>query len=410
MRKQLQEKKNDLITRAEEIVNTAEAETRELTDDEAQELAEIRDDVRKIKERLGLLDDISDLDREKKGAKANECRDEEEKEGEGEDDGADEKAKEEAETRAFEAYVRGLAMNERDDNTPLSKGQNGEIIPVTIAKRIIRKLYEISPILDKSTKYNIRGTLAIPYYEEDGTNFINVAFQGPEFTKISANSGKFTSKTLTGYTVGALTLISRTLINNVDFPIVDYVVEQMAYSYKRFFEGVLINGSGAITGQTGTVEGLTGVTQAITAASATAITSNELIELQDSIIDVYQNNAVWLMSRKTRTAIRELKDNMGRYLLQDDISLPFGKSLLGHPIFVSDNMPEMEAGKPAVYYGDLAGLATKLTKDMEIQILREKYADQHADGIIGWADGFDAKVQNAQMLSKLVMAGGSASY
>ena len=46
--KELVEKKNDLITRAEETLNKAKEEKRELTDDEMAELAEIRDNVRKI--------------------------------------------------------------------------------------------------------------------------------------------------------------------------------------------------------------------------------------------------------------------------------------------------------------------------------------------------------------------------
>ena len=53
MSKVLEERKNDLITRAEEVLNTAKAEKRELTDAEAQELAEIKDDVRRIKEDQG---------------------------------------------------------------------------------------------------------------------------------------------------------------------------------------------------------------------------------------------------------------------------------------------------------------------------------------------------------------------
>ena len=63
-RKGMIERKNDLITRAEEIVNTADAEKRELTEDEAMELAEIRDDVKKIKEKLMMMDEI-DAGREK---------------------------------------------------------------------------------------------------------------------------------------------------------------------------------------------------------------------------------------------------------------------------------------------------------------------------------------------------------
>lgn len=394
MLKQLTEKKNDLIIRAEEIVNSAESEKRELTEAEAAELAEIRDDVRKIKEQLGLVKDVKALDAEKAPAKV-----------EVEEDG--DKEIEVKETRAFEQYIRSVAMETRDDNTPLTKGANGAVIPTTIAKRIIRKLYDISPILEKSAKYNVKGNLQIPYYTEDQTDFINVAFQGAEFTALSANSGKFTSINLGGYVAGALALISRSLINNADFDIVGYVVDQMAYSIKRFIENVLLNGSGVISGQSGTVAGLTGVTLTTTAAAATAVTSNELIELQDSVKDMFQDGAIWIMSPKTRTAIRELKDQMGRYLLQDDISAPFGKMLLGKPVYVSDNMPDMAAGKTAIYYGNFEGLATKFTENMEIQVLREKYADQHADGVIGWFE-FDAKVQDAQQIAKLVMAGASA--
>lgn len=397
-KKALIEKKNELITRAEGIVNTAEAEKRELTEDEAEEIAEIRDDVRKIKAKLGLLDDIDEMSREKCG--------ETKKRDEGEAAPAEktDEETEKAEERAFEAELRGIwnDMNERNDNTPLSKGANGAVIPVTIAKRIIRKLYDISPILEKSTKYDVKGTLAIPYYSEDTTDNINVAFQGAEFTALSANSGKFTSINLTGYVAGALALVSRSLINNVDFDLVGYVVDQMAYSIKRFIEGVLINGSGVISGQTGTVAGLTGVTLTVNANAATAVTADELIQLHDKVKDMFQDGAVWIMSPATRTACRQLKDRMGRYMLQDDISLPFGTSLLGKPVFVSDNMPDMAQGKAAIYYGNLAGLATKFSENMEIQVLREKYADQHADGIIGWFE-FDAKVQDAQQIAKLVM-------
>lgn len=402
MLKQLTEKKNDLITRAEEIVNSAESQERELTEDEAMELAEIRDDVRKIKEQLGLVKDVKNLEVDVDRA----CGDTKKTREEGEAEEADAEV-EEQETRAFEQYIRSVALNTRNDLTPLTKGANGAVIPTTIAKRIIRKLYDISPILEKSAKYNVKGNLQIPYYSEDATNFINVAFQGAEFSKLSANSGKFTSINLTGYVAGALSLISRSLINNAEFDIVGYIVDQMAYSIKRFIENVLLNGSGSITGQTGTVAGLTGVTLTTNTAASTAITGDELIELQDSIKDMFQDGAIWIMSPKTRTAIRQLKDRMGRYLLQDDITSPFGKVLLGKPVYVSDNMPEMADGNVAVYYGNMNGLATKFTENMEIQVLREKYADQHADGVISWFE-FDAKVQDAQQIAKLVMGGGES--
>ena len=62
MRKELEEKKNDLITKAEDMLNQAKMEKRELTEDEAEELAEIRDNVRKIIATLKLEDDFREME------------------------------------------------------------------------------------------------------------------------------------------------------------------------------------------------------------------------------------------------------------------------------------------------------------------------------------------------------------
>ncbi len=77
--------------------------------------------------------------------------------------------------------------------------------------------------------------------------------------------------------------------------------------------------------------------------------------------------------------------------------------MLGKPVFASDSMDDMAAGKDAVLYGDMSGLAVKEIETMEIEVLREHFATQHAVGVVGWAE-LDAKVENAQKLAKLTMA------
>ena len=378
--KEQTERKNDLITRAEEILKKAETEKRELTEDEAAELAEIRDTVKRIKD---TLEAKGFFDGEEMDAAADEEKTDEET--------REEQTRAESERAEFDAFIRGT-INERASN--MTKGDNGSIIPTTIAKEIIRKLYDICPILDKSQKFNVKGTLEIPYYDES-TQAITVGWAN-EFEELTSNVGKFTNKTLTGYLAGALSLISKSLINNSEFDVVGLVVDYVAYSWKRFIENVLLNGGGS-------VEGLSGVTQVVTAAAQTAITSDELITLKDTVKDMYQNNGIFIMSAATRTALRLLKDDVGRYLLQDDITSPFGSTLIGKPIFVSDNMPDMAAGATAIYYGDMSGLATKFTENMEILVLREKYATQHAIGVCSYAE-FDAKVIDAQKIAALKMA------
>ena len=379
--KKMEEKKNDLITRAEEVINKAKMEERELTEDEAMELAEIRDDVKKIKETLGLMDDIDRECGDKKMVK-NELPKEGEKM---------EEEKEVQETRAFENYVRGIVVNERDGE--LAKSGNGAVIPTTIANRIIKKVYDICPILEKSHKYNVKGNLDIPYYDVETTT-INVAYQ-TEFTPMSSSVGSFNKISLSGFLAGALVKISRSLINNSQFDIVAFIVDEMAYAIKRFIEKELL------VGTNGKVTGLSTLTNSMNTASATAITADEVVKLQGKVKDEFQANSIWIMSPATREALRLLKDNYGRYLLQDDITAPFGKVLLGKPVFVSDNMPEIGSGNTAIYYGDMTGLATKFAEEINIQVLREKYADEHCDAVIGWFE-FDSKVENAQKIAKLV--------
>ena len=383
--KGLVEKKNELITRAEAILNDAEANKRELTDDEAQELAEIRDDVRKIKEALKIHDEIKDEKKELKDEEGAAMKEEQELK--------EAACKEEAEVRAFENYVRGV-VSERGVDVDMTKAANGAVIPTTIANKIITKVYDICPILERSTKYNVKGKLVVPYYDET-SHAITVDY-ADEFVELTSNVGNTDKIELNGFLAGSLTLISRSLINNAQFNIVDFIVERMAYAIKRFIEGELLNGTD------GKIAGLSGVTKTVTAAAADAITANEVVYLHDAIKDDFQGNAIWIMSPATRTALRTLKSTTGYYLLNDDISTPFGTTLLGKPVYVTDNMDDIGAGKTAIYYGDMRGLATKFSEEMTIEVLREKYATQHAVGVVGWLE-FDAKVEDAQKIAKLVM-------
>lgn len=391
--KELVEKKNDLITRAEETLNKAKEEKRELTDDEMAELAEIRDNVRKIVETLKIDDDFNKLDKKPLEKKQDETPTEG---GEPPMDAnkQEQRSLEESERMAFENYIRGYVVNERAGE--LTKADNGAVIPTTIANQIIKKVYDICPILDLSTKYNVKGNLDLPYYDESEGK-ITVAY-ADEFSPLASKNGKFKSITLTGFLAGALSKISRSLINNSQFNIVDFVVTEMSESIKRFIEHELLIGTPS------KVDGLSTLTNKVTTASGTAITADELIDLHDAVKDAYQNDAIWIMSPKTRTALRKLKDKEGRYLLNDDISSPFGTTLLGKPVYASDNMPEIGAGNTAIFYGNMKGLATKFNEAINVEVLREKYADEHAVGVIGWFE-FDSKVQDAQQIAKLVMAG-----
>lgn len=301
------------------------------------------------------------------------------------------------EERAFEAYVMGRTAELRAGEQNITMGNNGAIIPVTIANRIIKKVTDICPVFRGAIRYNVKGTLKVPVWgKANGTHDITVGYQ-TEFTEITADSGKFSSVDLSGYLAGALVLIGKSVENNGSFSVVNFIVNQMAEEIAIFLEKELLTGTGSNAAQ-----GAVHTTNGITTASATAVTSDELITLQAQIKQAYQANACWTMNTATFTAIKKLKDSDGKYLLQNDLSEGFPYRLLGKPVYISDNMPAMAAGAKAILYGDYSGLSVNMRENISIEVLREKYATQHAIGVNAWFE-FDSKVTDSQKLAVLTM-------
>lgn len=374
--KALMERREELRQNMETLVNTADTECRAMTEEETAQFDAAESEIRAIDatiEREERTRGVSNLpaptDAEKRAA---------------------------AEESAFVDYVMGRVSELRAGEQNLTMANNGAIIPTSIADRIVTAVRDRCPILSGATIYRVNGTLKVPVWgKANTTHDIAVGYQ-TEFTELTADSGKFTSVDLSGYLAGALTLIGNSVENNSVFNVTDFIINQMAEEIALFLEKELLNGtSGKATGALSTPT-------AVTAASATAITADELIELQAQVKQVYQANACWTMAPETFTSLKKLKDSNGRYLLQDDVTGEFPYRLLGKPVYLSDNMPKLAAGASAVLYGDYSGLSVNLREDISIQVLREKYATQHAIGVVAWFE-FDSKVTDSQKLAVLNM-------
>lgn len=374
--KALMERREELRQNMETLVNTADTECRAMTEEETAQFDAAESEIRAIDatiEREERTRGVSNLPAPT---------------------AAEERAA--AEESAFVDYVLGRASELRAGEQNLTMANNGAIIPTSIADRIVTAVRDRCPILSGATIYRVNGTLKVPVWgKANTTHDIAVGYQ-TEFTELTADSGKFTSVDLSGYLAGALTLIGNSVENNSVFNVTDFIINQMAEEIALFLEKELLNGtSGKATGALSTPT-------AVTAASATAITADELIELQAQVKQVYQANACWTMAPETFTSLKKLKDSNGRYLLQDDVTGEFPYRLLGKPVYLSDNMPKLAAGASAVLYGDYSGLSVNLREDISIQVLREKYATQHAIGVVAWFE-FDSKVTDSQKLAVLNM-------
>lgn len=357
------------------LIEKAKAEERAMNQDEIISFEALETEIRELDKTIAALEKTRELTESEPQAPV-----EEEK-----------RSIEERDYEVFDALIR----SEETRAGELTKGDSGAIIPTTIANKIIEKVVEICPIFQDSDRYNVKGTLSIPYYDES-TSDITMEY-ADEFTDGEGKTGKFKSINLTGFLGRAISDVSISLINDSSFDVVGFVVRRMAESIARFIEKELLKGT------PNKIDGLSKGVQELKTAGAN-FTADEIIDLQELIPDAYQANAYFIMSRKTRTAVRKLKDGQGNYLLNKDANSRWGYTLFGHDVYTSANMDDVKAGATVMYYGDYTGLATKVSENINIKVLTELKARQHVVEVLGFVE-LDAKVQNAQKIAKLVIKG-----
>lgn len=365
------EKRNNLVEEINNLFTTAETEKRALNEDE-QSL---------FKTKTAELEALDKTIAAKRKARALTMMDEETPKTP--EEKKEERSIEEIEARMFETYLREQRAGE------MAKGDNGAVIPKTIANKIIDTVKQVAPIYALTTQFNVKGKLQFPVAK----NAITTGYQ-TEFTDIASSAVGFDNVELDGYLIGALSKVSVSLINNAQFDIVSYVVNKIAQSIAEFLEKELIVGATNIKGITDVAYEGKGVKKVTSAAAA--ISADDLIDTQAAIKMNAQSGCQWLMNQTMLTYVRKLKDNNGQYILNPDVRTGFGYELLGKPVMISDEMPD-----DTVVYGDWSAMYVNIQEDVNIRQLNEVYAAQHGVGFVAWAE-LDAKLVEQDKFSKLV--------
>ncbi len=370
--KELQEQRAEMVSEMEKLMNLSKDEKRSLNEEELNKFNELDKEINNIDATLEAEKRAQSLVEKEPVSK-----------------GTENVSVEEAEQRAFEDEIRNINSEQRAN---LSKADNGVIIPTTIAQRIIQAVNDICPVVARATIFMVGGKLIIPTYGPDQQgNDVTVAY-GDEFVEPTPNSGVFGKVELNAFLGQALSLVSKALISNTNFDVTTHIVNVMAEKIARFLERE------CLIGTTDKAQGITTTTNVVNAASASAIDVDDLIDIQASVKQAYQKDACWTMHPDTFKLLCKLKDGDQRPLVMHDYSTQFPHTILGKPVYLSDNMQRIGAGNVSIVYGDYKGLALKFSKNIEIQLLREKYATQYAVGVLGTFE-FDCKVQNPQMLA-----------
>lgn len=379
--KGLLEKRNSLVDELEGIVEKAKTEVRAFTEEEDARVDAIKKEIRGLEKIISESEEIRTFDK-------NEI--------ETEIDTKEKKTEEETRSLEIEqeerAFIEAVKSGELRN---LTVGANGTIIPVSIASDIIDTVKESCPLLKHADIYHVAGDLRLPKYNAGNLEAGYVT----EFQDLVEKNATFTTIELKNQIIGVLTKISKSLINRAEFDVRGYIVEKVAKAIVDFLEKEMLVGA-----TPDKIEGAIKTTNEVTAAANNALNSTDLVDLQMAIPSTYQKNCMWVMHKDILKALRKLKTADGQFVLNADATAPFGYTVLGRPVYLSDSMPNSIAtGLDVMLYMDPSGYAVKMTKNIEIQLLMEKYAAQYAVGVCAFAE-IDAKIADTSKIAKLKMA------
>ena len=100
----------------------------------------------------------------------------------------------------------------------------------------------------------------------------------------------------------------------------------------------------------------------------------------DAIVDLvyalgarYRTNATFVMNSKTAGLVRKLKDADGRFLWSDGLAAGEPARLMGYPVLVAEDMPDVASNSYSVAFGDFAAGYT-VAERPDLRVLRDPFS------------------------------------
>ena len=280
--------------------------------------------------------------------------------------------------------------------------EGGYLVPDEYERTLVEALEEenIFRQMAKVIKTS-SGDRKIPVVASKGTaSWIDEEGAYPE------SDDSFGQVSIGAYKLGTMIKVSEELLNDSVFDLQSYISREFARRIGAKEEEAFFTGDGkgkplGVLADTGGAE--TGVT----AASATAVTADELMDLYYSLKSPYRKKSVWVLNDSTIKAIRKLKDNNGQYLWQPSLTAGAPDMILGRPIKTSAYMPAIAAGAKTIAFGDFSYYWIADRQGRSFKRLNELFA---ATGQVGFlaSQRVDGKMILAEAVKVLVQKAASA--
>ena len=227
--------------------------------------------------------------------------------------------------------------------------EGGYLVPDEFEKQLIQGLEEQNLFRTLASVVNTgSGDRKIPVVATKGT-----AAWIEEEAAFPESDDSFAQVTIGAHKLATMLKVSEELLNDSVFNVESYIASEFARRIGTKEEEAFFTGDG-VGKPIGVLAETGGAQLGVTAASATALTADEIMDLFYALKSPYRKKAVFLMNDLTVKALRKLKDASGQYLWQPSLTAGTPDTLLNRPVYTSGYVPIIAAGARTVAFGDFS--------------------------------------------------------
>ena len=246
--------------------------------------------------------------------------------------------------------------------------EGGFTVPDEFERKLVEALEENNIFRGLATIiHTSSGTRKIPIAQDTG-----LAEWIDEGEEIPESDAAFGQTTLSAYKLGTMIKISNELLNDSAFDLASYIARRFGVRMGNAEEKAFITGDGI-----GKPLGLLDDACAqvgVTAASATAVTFDEVFKLYYSLKSPYRKKASFLCNEALLLQLMLLKDNNDNYIWKPGLDVGKPDTILNKPIRTSSFMPALAAGNKALVFGDYSYYWVADRQSRTFRRLNELYA------------------------------------
>lgn len=304
---------------------------------------------------------------------------------------------------------RNVLLSGKTEFRAQSVGTNsagGYTVPEGFSGELERNMVDWGPMYDGNVVREMRTSSGNPIpwpTVDDTTKKGRIKAENAAADDDGSDDVTFGEKLLNAYVYDTgIVRVPMELLQDSDFNIEALLTDLFGERMGRTANEALTTGTG--TNQPNGVVTASGLGK--TAASATAITSDELIDLQHSVNAAYRRSprCRWMFADTTLQAVRKLKDGQGNYLWTlGDVRTGEPDLFLGKPYSINDDVPAIATGNKSVLFGDFSKYVVRKINGIGVLTLRERYAEHFQIGMIGYSR-FDGELVNTNAIKHLIQA------